>query len=136
MYSDSIMYTTLSLPLCVVLLVFSQTALSLSLQGPAESGAHSSYSHIPALKEGEKIKISIGGKSKHTGSGEKAHAATTGVTTGAGAGKGGFGLKPPPPPGSVVHFQGGAPASAAEASAPVASSAGSAAADEDWGDFN
>lgn len=111
---------------------------ALSASGPAHKGDGSAagWSHIPALKEGEKIKISLTKKS-HTTAGE--HAAK-------GNGGGGL-LKPPPPPGSTVHYKGatdngdGAAAvdsnSKATADAPAATvTAAATAEDEEWGDFN
>lgn len=94
------------------------------------------YTHIPTLKEGEKIKITLGGVGKHSSS-SGAHAS---ASTGAGKGL----LRPPPPPGSVVQFQGGKPDAATASLASLqhhevptgtGASAGGAGDDEEWGDF-
>lgn len=131
--------------------------LIIALVQAAGGAGAAGYSHIPALKEGEKIKISIGAKHKHTPSKE---ATSSGHTTGGSGGGGGVGggvkfggLRPPPPAGSVVHFQGGNPEpqepAPAASTAPVPATASAAdvsggssgasseggAVEDEWGDF-
>jgi hypothetical protein len=120
--------------------------------------AAAAYTHIPTLKEGEKIKITIGGRGKHSTTHDTNNSVPTGVATASNTGTGpskGFGglLKPPPPAGSVVQYQGGKPDHAsltslqyagsdkagadgsAEASAGANSGTAGNTADEEWGDF-
>jgi hypothetical protein len=125
----------------------------------ASHTAAAAYTHIPTLKEGEKIKITIGGRGKHSTTHDTNNNVSTSVATASNTGTGpskGFGglLKPPPPAGSVVQYQGGKPDHAslsslqyagsdkaganvgAEASVGVTSGGtASGTADEEWGDF-
>lgn len=104
-------------------------------------GGPAGWSRIPALKEGEKIKISLTKKIHHGDEAPSsgAHAASTcGNAVNVKSG-GGLLLRPPPPPGSTVHFGGAAPATAAPAAGETAAPAASAAVsadEEEWGDFN
>lgn len=96
------------------------------------------WSHIPALKEGEKIKISLA-KKPHATTGE------SGAPSKSAGGGGGF-LKPPPPPGSTVHFKGAGDAGdggdgdddnkVASIAPAVTVAATAVAEEEEWGDFN
>jgi hypothetical protein len=121
--------------------------------------AVAAYTHIPTLKEGEKIKIAIGGRGKHSTTHDANNSVPTSVATASNTGTGpskGFGglLRPPPPAGSVVQYQGGKPDHASlislqyegsdkagadgRAEASVGATSGGTAggtADEEWGDF-